>query len=81
MIESQQVLEWMAEGEAKGLREGLREGQLREARALLRDLLEERFGLLAEALTQRVEAATDLTRLRAAARQVMHLHKIEDLQL
>ena len=73
MTESQQVLEWMAEGEAKG--------QLREARALLRDLLEDRFGPLPEALAQRIEAANDITRLRAAARQVSRLGQLNDLSL
>lgn len=69
MIESQQVLEWMAEG------------QTREARTLLRDLLEDRFGPLPEAVLRQIEAATDLTRLRAAARQVSHIGQLDDLNL
>ncbi len=73
MIESQQVLEWMAEGEAKG--------QMREARRLLRNLLEDRFGPLPEVLAQRIEATADLERLRAAVRQVSHLSQLDDLQL
>ena len=77
VIESQQVLEWMAEGKA----EGLAEGQLREARTLLRDLLTDRFAPLPEALSQRIEAATDLLRLRAAARQVLRLGRLDDLDL
>jgi hypothetical protein len=53
MVESQQVLEWIAEGEAKG-----------EANALLQ-LLELRFppGATADLLA-RIRATTDLTRLR-----------------
>jgi len=77
MIESQQVLEWMAEGEAKG---ELR-GELRASRNLLRDLLEARFGALPEALAQRIEAATDLERLREAHRQASRLDQLDDLQL
>ena len=80
MIESQQVLEWMAEGEAKGLAEGLAEGQLREARTLLRDLLEDRFAPLPEAVLQLIEATTDLTRLRGR-RQVSRLGQLDDLHL
>ncbi len=73
MIESQQVLEWMAEGEAKG--------QLREARVLLRVLLEDRFGPLPEDLIKRIDAMADPERLRAAVRQVSHLGRLEDLML
>ncbi len=61
--------------------QGLQEGQLREARTLLRGLLDDRFGPLAEALVQRIEAATDITRLKAAVRQVSHLGQLDDLQL
>jgi hypothetical protein len=77
MIESQQVLEWMAEGEAKG---ELR-GELRASRTYLRDLLEARFGALPEALAQRIEATTDLERLRAAHRQASDISQLDALHL
>ena len=67
MIESQQVLEWMAEGEAKGLREGLLRAS--RTRTLLRDLLEDRFGPLPEALVQQIEATTDPDVLRGHPRR------------
>ena len=73
MIESQQVLEWMAEGEAKG--------RLATSRTVLRDLLEDRFGPLPEVLVQRIEAATDPDRLRAAVRQAPRLGRLDELQL
>jgi hypothetical protein len=77
MIESQQVLEWMAAGEARG---ELR-GKLQVYRTFLRDLLEARFGALPEALTQRIEATTNPERLREAHRQSSHLGQLDDLQL
>ncbi|HBI44797.1 MAG TPA: hypothetical protein DDY78_18375 [Planctomycetales bacterium] len=77
MIESQQVLEWMAEGEARG---ELR-GKLRACRTSLLDLLEARFGTLPEALTQRIEATTDPERLHEAHRQALRLGQLDDLQL
>jgi hypothetical protein len=69
MIESQQVLEWMAEG------------KLQLSRTVLREFLEDRFGALPEALAQRIEAATDFERLRAAVLQVSRLGQLDDLQL
>jgi hypothetical protein len=69
MMESQQVLEWMAEG------------QLQASRMSLRDLLEDRFGPLPEALALRIAAATNPERLRAAVRQAPHLGQLDDLQL
>jgi hypothetical protein len=80
MIESQQVLEWMAEGEAKGELRGELRGKLQVSRTILRELLEDRFGALPEALTQRIEATTDPEQLLAAARQVSHLGQLDDLQ-
>lgn len=65
MIESQQVLEWMAQGEAKGKAEGMVQGEARgEANAVLR-LLAKRFppGPTKD-LTAAIEATTDLQRLR-----------------
>ena len=81
MIESQQVLEWMAEGEAMGELRGELRGRLRMSRTILLDLLEDRFGVLPELLAQRIEAATDPEQLRASARQVLHLGQLDDLQL
>jgi hypothetical protein len=50
------------------------------SRTILRELLEDRFGALPEALTQRIEATTDPEQLLAAARQVSHLGQLDDLQ-
>ncbi len=61
MIESQQVLEWMAQGEAKGRAEGEARG---EANAILR-LLAKRFPPGASKdLIAAIQATTDLGRLR-----------------
>jgi predicted transposase YdaD len=68
---------WVEEGEARGVEKGRVEG----ARDLLRTQLEERFGALPEAFLQQLTAVTDLARLQQAARQVLHLQKLEDLQL
>ena len=55
MIQSQQVLEWMAEGEAKGKREG-------QVKTLLR-ILRLRFGALALELEAAVRTTSDLDQL------------------
>jgi hypothetical protein len=64
---------WMEEGRA--------EGRIQEARQMLRLLLEGRFGSLPEPLAAKIHATADLQRLRDAARQVLTLDKLEDLQL
>jgi hypothetical protein len=55
--------------------------RLRTRREVLRELLEERFGTLPSALLQRIESCDDISRLQAAARQVLRLDKLDDLQL
>ncbi len=77
VVESQQVLEWMAQGRAEGLTEGL----LRGAREDLRILLEARFGQLPQTLIQQIESVNDLDRLKAALRQVVFIQNLTDLQL
>ena len=57
------------------------EGQLLSARTTLRELLEDRFGALPEALLRRIEETNDLERLRAAVRQILHLTNLADLEL
>jgi flagellar biosynthesis/type III secretory pathway protein FliH len=69
------------EGRMEGEMEGEKKGELRATRALLRALLENHFGAVPEALVQRIEAAEDLVRLKAAALQVHQLQKPEDLPL
>jgi hypothetical protein len=59
----------------------LAEGQLREDREILRELLEDRFGTLPEALARRIEQTQDATRLRQCIRQVSHLRELADLDL
>jgi hypothetical protein len=65
MIESKQVSAWQNE----------------VRRTDLRDLLQERFGTVTEAVRQRIEATTDPERLRAALRQVLHINAPDELQL
>jgi predicted transposase YdaD len=73
--------EGRAEGKAEGRAEGKAEGRLDNARELLQGLLEEKFGALPEAVRQRIQAASDLARLNAAVRGVLHLGSLEQLQL
>jgi hypothetical protein len=73
VIESKQVLEWMAQGEAKGA--------LRTCRDFLRILLEDRFGKLPKALLKHIAETDDLDRLHNAFRQVLRLQRLKDLRL
>jgi hypothetical protein len=69
------------EGRLKGHSEGEAAGELRLARRMLRQLLEERFGSVSETVSQRIDNATDVDRLAAAALQVRHLISADELQL
>jgi len=57
------------------------EGELRATRHDLRNVLEERFGELSEAWKQKIEATTDLERLRAAHNQSWKIGSLDELQL
>jgi hypothetical protein len=63
------------------IEEGVAKGKLRGARDTLRIVLEDKFGPLPDAFVQQLEAVTDLARLLQAARQMLHVDKLEDLQL
>jgi hypothetical protein len=54
---------------------------LDDAREILQDLLEEKFGPVPEDVRQRIQATTDLARLHAAARGVLHLDRLEHFEL
>jgi hypothetical protein len=65
--------EGKVEGEAKGRLEGARE--------ILCYLLETKFGRVPEPHLQRIQATTDLSRLKAAAGSVARLTSVDELQL
>jgi hypothetical protein len=69
------------EGLLKGRSAGEAAGRLQLAREMLRQLLADRFGSVPEAILQRIENTTDVDRLTAAARQVLHIAVPEELQL
>jgi hypothetical protein len=75
------IAEGKAEGIAEGEIKGKAEGRLDEAREMLQGLLEEKFGPVPEAVRQRIQATTDLARLHAAARRVLHLDSLEQCDL
>jgi hypothetical protein len=65
----------------RGYRRGYQQGRVRTQREDLRIVLEERFGPLPVALVQQIEASDDCQRLEAVLRQVVHLQRLDDLQL
>jgi hypothetical protein len=54
--------------------------KLEQGRAVVRLFLDERFGPLPEAVTQRIDALDDLDRLSAAARLAARITKLDDFQ-
>lgn len=89
VVESQQVLEWMKQGEAKGRAEGRAEGRtegetlgvLKARREDLRLLLEEKFGPLPETLLEQIESIQNPEQLRDAIRQANRIQNLTDLKL
>jgi len=73
MLQSQQVLEWQAEGEARGRIQSLRE--------VLRNLLEDRFGALPEVVLGRINSAEDVSQLASAVRQAYKIQSPDELPL
>ncbi len=61
--------------------EGREEGRLAMARENLYGLLVERFGRVPKAWERRIQAATDLDRLKEALRRVVHIQTLDELQL
>ncbi len=74
----QNWFEWI---EARFTAERRAEGALQARREDLRDVLEERFGQLPEAVRQQIAACEDLSRLKRAIRQVVHLRSLAEFQL
>jgi hypothetical protein len=70
-----------AEGEARGEARGEVRGELRAYRNVLRDSLARRFDPLPEAVLQRIEAATDAARLRAAIDRADTIKSLDELDL
>ena len=75
------VEESFAKGQAQGHAEGKTIGQLETARSFLRDLVQNRFQVMPEDLDRRIAACADVERLRAAARQVLHVQQPQDISL
>jgi predicted transposase YdaD len=50
--------EWMKLGEARGRAAGRSEGRTEEARRILRNLLQLKFGAVPQSLSSRIDAAT-----------------------
>ena len=59
----------------------MEEGQLKQARQMLREHMEDRFGPLPETLLQQIEAQSDLARLSAAARQVYRVKSRDEIPI
>jgi hypothetical protein len=59
----------------------MEQGGARALRGALRELLELKYGTLPESVLQRVEACTDVQRLRRAVVKTATLEKLEDLEL
>jgi hypothetical protein len=69
------------EGSLIGKSEGKTEGALEVLRRTLRQLLEDRLGSVPPVVLNQIENSTDIERLNAAVRQVLHVVKPQDLTL
>jgi hypothetical protein len=61
--------------------EGWAQGELETSQAILRGLLEKRFGMLPETLARQIDTVQSVERLRRAILGVFELQKLDDLQL
>jgi hypothetical protein len=65
----------------QGYAKGYAKGVLRGYRKVLRNMLARRFDPLPDAVLQRIEAATDLARLKAALDRVDEITSLDELEL
>lgn len=65
----------------EGREEGVREGRVEIAREAVLDVLRDRFTTVPPAVEARIQAAADLTRLKAALRQALHINAPDELTL
>ena len=68
-------------GKAEGKTEGEAKGELDSCRTLLCRLLEKRFGPLSDDLRRRIEASTDIEKLRTCIEQVLDITSPDELAL
>ena len=73
VLKSKIVEEWREEARV--------EARLATCRETLQALLEERFGAVPRKWARRIQQTTDLARLKAALRQVVHIQSLDELQL
>ena len=60
---------------------GKTEGELRAARDILCNVLEERFGKLPRAVLRKIANATDVERLKVCIREALRANSLNDLDL
>ena len=77
MRESTFINGWIDEGRVKGWDEG----RIQQARQTLRNLLTKRFGVVAPAILQQIDAAKDIAVLDQATQVVYDVARPEDLPL
>ena len=73
--------EGLEQGLEQGLERGRHEMELVASRAILKDLLEARFGALPAQLQLRIEQTEDAASLRSAARQILTISDPAELVL
>jgi hypothetical protein len=61
--------------------EGQVAGELRTAREMLRVFLTHRFGPLPEAVSQAIDRATEVARLRSAFQKALNLDQLTDFEV
>lgn len=69
------------EARREALKEGRREGRLQSLRAMLLELMTERFGRLPASVRQQIEGTSSVQELRKLGRKVLRARSLEDMGL
>ena len=70
----------MEKGMEQGLQQGLQQGLVEEARAMVLEALEERFGVVVPGLVERIHGMEDRGTLRSLLRLAVRAENLEEFE-
>lgn len=77
---AERVKEWTREWKEEGMQQGMQQGMLQDAREMVLDALETKFGSSSARLSAQVSRINDRLRLKEILRMILKVQDIEDLE-
>ena len=80
MIKEEGIKEGLQQGIQQGLQQGIQQGQLEDAREMVSEVLEERFGVISPRVVQQVRMVSEREILRALLRRAIRCRSLEEFE-